>query len=133
MQFNFGVVSCSSSYVRYFCVRHLSSRTVKLAVCIGIPASIHTRNATILAFAECRMWAGDGCIPATNSSAVTNTANSQAPCDGTCIVVKRSVNAGSSWSSVGSVVTPSCGGNPMPVWLSRCLDCGATRPRASMP
>jgi hypothetical protein len=79
-------------------------------LCVGIPALIHTRSQTILAFAECRMWKGDGCFPKT--AAPVPPANFS--CRSTCIVAKRSADGGKSWSSQHLVT--HAGGNVMPVW-----------------
>eukprot|EP01045_Picozoa_sp_COSAG04_P013431 COSAG04_NODE_952_length_9209_cov_4.865093_7_plen_271_part_00 len=64
-------------------------------LCIGIPALIHTRDQTILAFAECRMWKGDGCLPSTPAPPQPAGFN----CSGTCIVAKRSADGKCSSSS----------------------------------
>ena len=64
-------------------------------LCIGIPALIHTRDQTVLAFAECRMWKGDGCLP--NTPAPPQPAGFN--CSGTCIVAKRSADGKCSSSS----------------------------------
>jgi hypothetical protein len=80
--------------------------------CIGVPALIHTRNATVLAFAECRMWTGDGCLPAKTAAAPALPG----PCNGnhTCITMKRSEDGGRSWSAQHIVMHK--GGNVMAVW-----------------
>jgi sialidase-1 len=77
--------------------------------CIGIPALILTRNRTVLAFAECRMWQGDGCHLASGTPTPKNP-----NCSGTCIVMKRSSTGGATWSQPHIVA--GAGGNVMPVF-----------------
>jgi hypothetical protein len=79
-------------------------------VCIGIPALILTRNRTVLAFAECRMWQGDGCHLSSSAPPISKNPN----CSGTCIVMKRSGDGGDTWSLPH--LAARAGGNPMPVY-----------------
>ena len=77
--------------------------------CIGVPALIHTRNLTVLAFAECRIWVGDGCWPKVPAPKPPPTV-----CNGTCVVLKRSSDGGRTWSLL--YIVTNAGGNVMPVW-----------------
>ena len=88
--------------------------------CIGIPVMMSTNTPTIstdavaaapqappslLAFAQCRVgiaWGrGDGCFVAT-----PKPGNSSA-CHGTCIVLKRSIDGGRTWSPLSVVANPA--------------------------
>ena len=81
--------------------------------CIGIPIVMRVQD-TLLAFGQCRVGVGwakdDGCyvkepVPGDSSA-----------CNGTCIVLKRSVTAGRTWSNLSVVINGAF--NMMPVFDS---------------
>ena len=81
--------------------------------CIGIPIVMRVQD-TLLAFGQCRVGVGwakdDGCyvkdpVPGDSSA-----------CNGTCIVLKRSVTGGRTWSNLSVVINGAF--NMMPVFDS---------------
>ena len=75
--------------------------------CLRLPAVVLDRG-TLLAFAECRHYHGDGCIPATAGPP---------PKGGTDIALRTSSDSGRSWSPL--VIIAKAAGHPTPTFDSR--------------
>jgi len=76
--------------------------------CIRIPAitSVPWMDSRLLAFAECRHWAGDGCVPTSTSGAPPNSLGA----DIRDMCFKSSDNNGATWSELQ--VIQSCAQQP---------------------
>jgi sialidase-1 len=73
--------------------------------CIRIPSILLVDNATLLAFAECRNYTGDGCVPEHPASKSVNRVD---------LCMKRSNDAGATWSPLHVVARD--GRQPTPVY-----------------
>jgi sialidase-1 len=67
--------------------------------CIRVPSLLHVGGPTLLAFAECRSFVGDGCTPTNQSATYPTDTKLRVPC------MKRSDDAGATWSALKVVAT----------------------------
>eukprot|EP01046_Picozoa_sp_COSAG06_P003570 COSAG06_NODE_140_length_22325_cov_187.593404_19_plen_782_part_01 len=85
-----------------------------LCACIRIPSLVAT-NTTLVAFAECRAWSGDGCDPLhAMGAAAAGAAGLAADGVATRIVMKTSTSGGARWSPLTFLVNASS--QPTAVW-----------------
>lgn len=77
--------------------------------CTRIPSVVCTREGTLVAFAECRRWAGDGCFP---DGVPRGPPSREGPPRDICL--KRSVDGGATWSEL-QVIAYACS-QPSSVW-----------------
>eukprot|EP00054_Salpingoeca_dolichothecata_P015800 m.91606 g.91606 ORF g.91606 m.91606 type:complete len:447 (-) comp21663_c0_seq5:367-1707(-) len=76
--------------------------------CIRIPAILLAGdNKTLLAYAECRNWTGDGCEPSKFNIAPTDNSNKD-------LCQKISVDGGKTWGPLQVIIKNA--GQPSPVW-----------------
>ena len=75
--------------------------------CIRIPSALSLPDGSVLAFAECRRWAGDQCFVPSNTSV--------APEYNRSICMKRSLDGGRSWGALQPNITQRYSANPSAV------------------
>lgn len=76
--------------------------------CTRIPSIVLAGNATLLAFAECRVHTGDGCVPEHPIAATQPK----------CVCMKRSLDGGMSWDAAPRCVAPAGSDQPQAVYHS---------------
>jgi sialidase-1 len=97
----------ASPLIDVFRYREPTPGGMPVYTCYRCPALVRASGGWLLAFAEARQWAGDGCVPAT--ATVT-------PDGPRALVMKASATGGASW---GALQLLDAGGlNPAAVWDS---------------
>ncbi len=84
-----------------------------LCACIRIPSLVAT-STTLVAFAECRTWSGDGCDPLPQPQTAVQEPVGGVEAVSTRIVMKTSTDGGVRWSPLSFLVNASS--QPTSVW-----------------